>query len=68
MQVNHLEGGIPFSNTHRDVTWACDRQPSLHLQYNLMIHRECADSNFNNKYNTDIVYGNVSYVNLKLPI
>lgn len=67
MQVKCLEEGIPLSNTHKDVTQACDRQPPPpFLQYNLMTNIECADSNLSSKYNTDAVYRNLNYANLKL--
>lgn len=68
MQVKCLEEGIPFS-MHKDVMWICDRQsPHLFLQYNLMIDKECAGANLNNKCNTDAVYENLTYANLKLLI
>lgn len=42
--------------------------PPPFLQYDLTTNKECVSANLSNKYNTDEVFGNLNYVNLKLLI
>lgn len=54
MQAEYLEEGLAFSNMHKHVTWACERQPlpSPLFWYNRLI-QNVLGSNLSNKYNTD---------------
>lgn len=54
MQAEYLEEGLAFSNMHKHVTWACERQPlpSPLFWYNRLI-QNVLGCNLSNKYNTD---------------